>query len=109
MTIENVIAVLNAVPLTAETDVSKEITGGYVCDLLSLAMGKVQAGDIWITVQTNVNIVAVASLTEAACVLVAENMNVEESVIKKAESEGVVLLRTDKNAYEAAAEVSRLL
>lgn len=109
MNIEKAITALEAEALTAVKNAEREITGCYVCDLLSLAMGKVQEGDIWITVQTNVNIAAVASLTDAACVLVAENMSVEESVVKKAEAEGVVILRTAKSAYEAAAEMSRLL
>lgn len=109
MNIGNVMEVLGAKALTSAPDVNKEISGCYVCDLLSLAMGKVQAGNIWITVQANVNIAAVASLTEASCVLVAENMAVEDSVIKKAEEQDVIILRTEKNAYESAVEIGKML
>ena len=109
MTVEKLISVLGAQPLTSTPYDGVEIEGCYVCDLLSLAMSKVQAKDVWITVQANVNIAAVAVLTEASCVLVAENMAVEDSVIKKAESQDVIILRTEKSAYEAAIEIGKML
>lgn len=109
MTLENVIKAVEAEVLTKTATDSTEATGCYVCDLLSLAMSKVSAGDVWITVQANVNIAAVAVLTEAACVLVAEGMNIEDSVIDKANSEGVIILRTSKSAFDAAMEIGKML
>ncbi len=109
MTIKDIINATSAEVLTENSDLEKAVTGCYVCDLLSLAMSKVSEGDVWITVQANVNIAAVAALTEAACVLIAENMNIEQSVINKADSEGVILLRTRKSAFDAAMEIGRLL
>ena len=86
----------------AGDDLSAEVTGCYISDLLSLAMSRVQAGDAWVTVQTNVNILAVASLTEAACVIVAEGTEVDDAVVAKAAAQDVVLLRSDKTAYQLA-------
>ena len=93
---------------TTETD-GKEVSDCYVCDLLSLAMSRVPEGSAWITVQANVNIVAVAHLTEASCIIIAENMNVESDVIDKANSNGIVILRTEKSAFHMAMEIGALL
>ena len=108
MTINTLVEILNATPLTVTTT-DKEVSGCYVCDLLSLAMGKVQAGDAWITVQTNINIAAISVLTDAACVVVAEGMPVEDSVIAKANKEEVVILKTDLSAFDAAMAIGKLL
>lgn len=109
MTVEKIIETLNAQVLTTVDYKEKEAEGCYVCDLLSLAMSKVQAGDVWITVQANVNIAAVAVLTEAACVVVAEGMYIEDSVIEKANKENVIILRTEKNAFDCAVQIGKLL
>ena len=46
--------------------------GVYAGDLLSRAMSHVEADNLWITIMNNMNVIAVASLTEAAAVLLAE-------------------------------------
>ena len=65
-----------------------EITGVYVCDLLSMAMARVKDGELWVTVHTNINIVAVACLTNASCVVIPENIEVEEQTVNKAAEKG---------------------
>lgn len=109
MNLDSVIKAVQAEVLTTTPINDAEASGCYVCDLLSLAMSKVSAGDVWITVQANVNIAAVAVLTEAACVLIAEGMNIEDSVIEKANNENVIILRTSKSAFDAAMEIGKLL
>ena len=87
----------NGVELT-----DKEICGCYIGDLLSLAMSKVQKDFVWITIQTNVNIVAVASLTECGCIIIADGFVPEESTLKKAELQEITLLGSKLSAYELA-------
>ena len=87
----------------------KEIIGCYTGDLLSLAMSNVTAGDIWVTVQTNVNTVAVASLTEAACIILPQGLEADEKAKMKADSEEIYILSSEKTAYEICAEISRLI
>ncbi len=55
-----------------ETD--RSITKPFCCDLLSIAMGKAPEGCAWVTVMGNMNTLAVASLTDAACVILAEGV-----------------------------------
>jgi len=86
----------------------REITGCYIGDLLSWVMGAAQAGDVWITIMSNVNIVAVATLCDTACILLAEGVTVDENVIKTAESRNVNILTSPKSAYALAKEISGL-
>jgi hypothetical protein len=78
----------------------KTANGVYVCDLLSHCMGKIGKDFLWITVQNNINVAAVAHLTEAAAVIFPENISPDENLLKKAEIEGIILLRRAKTAYE---------
>ena len=55
----------------------REITKPFCCDLLSIAMGKAPAGCAWVTVMGNMNTLAVASLTEAACVILVNDVALE--------------------------------
>ena len=83
-------------------DGNKEIQGCYIGDLLSLAMSKVQKDNIWITIQSNINIIAVASLTEAGCIVVCEGFSVDDTVLKRAESEDITVLTSSMSEYEIA-------
>ena len=88
---------------------SNDIDGCFAGDLLSLAMANVQSNNVWITVQTNMNILGIASLTEASCTIVANGMNIPESVIQKAKEENICLLRSKKSMYELCLGVGELI
>ncbi|MBP7176008.1 MAG: hypothetical protein KBA53_07295 [Thermoclostridium sp.] len=95
---ENGYNLLSSANLAAEISIS----GVYICDLLSMAMAGVKDRNLWITVHTNINIVAVASLTNAACVVIPESIPVEETTIKRAEDQGIVLIQAPHDSYEIA-------
>lgn len=84
----------------AESAADKSISGVYICDLLSMAMTGVKDGNLWITVHTNINIVAVASLTNASCIVIPESIPVEEQTVKRAEQHGVILVQAPHGSYE---------
>ena len=84
-------------------DGEREITGGYVGDLLSWVMGRARSGDVWITIMSNVNIAAVAALTDVACILLAEGVVLDDNVRSVAEEKGLNVLTSEKNAFELAA------
>lgn len=86
-------------------DGDREITGGYTGDLLSWVMSRAKAGDLWVTIMTNVNTVAVASLTDVACVVIAENAEVSQDVIDKANAQGINLFRTARSSFEVCRKV----
>ena len=58
----------------------KEIKGGYTSDLLSDVMGNAREGNIWITLQTHKNIMAIASLKELAAIVLVFRFHLNVSV-----------------------------
>ncbi len=81
---------------------SNEVTGCYIGDLLSLAMANVGEGTLWITIQTNINVMAVASLQDAAGVIIADGFLPDENTAAKADEAGIPIYSTKKSAYEIA-------
>jgi predicted transcriptional regulator len=92
-----------------EERLQREVTGGYVSDLLSDVMGNASEGEVWITLQAHMNVVAIASLKELAAVVLINNIQPAEQVIAKAAEEGVPLLGTGQPAFEVAGKLYTLL
>mgnify|MGYP005796950429 FL=1 len=90
-------------------NLDKEIKGCYIGDLLSWVMGRAQEGDIWITIMNHVNVLAVASLADVSCVLLAEGVTMEEPVLQKAQEQNITVLQSSKTAYQLAACIAQLL
>ena len=63
MTVQKLVDILQATTVY-EADFSREVTGGYAGDLLSFVMGRAPENSAWYTVMTNVNVIAVAVLTD---------------------------------------------
>lgn len=87
----------------------RDVNGAYVGDLLSWVMGKAQSGNVWITIMSNVNIVAVAELTDCACILLSENVAPEQSVIEKADSRDIVIMSSPLSSYELSVKIGELI
>lgn len=86
-----------------------EIEGGYCGDLLSWVMGRAESGQVWITIMTNINIVAVASLADVCAILLTEDAEVDASVISKAKEQGINVLRTGMSSFDAAVSVGKCI
>ncbi len=91
-----------------EIATEKTVCGCFIGDLLSLAMSKTEAENVWITIQTNVNTVAVASLTDCGCIVIAEGFCPDENTVSTAEEQGVVILGSELSAYEIAKGLAEL-
>ena len=92
-----------------ESDGDRDVTGGYAGDLLSWVMGRAQYGDAWITIMTNLNVLAVASLADVACVIVAEDAEVTPDLIEVARTQQINLFRSPKTTFALCAAVAQLL
>ena len=103
MTVAKVMEALGLKLLTKDVCLEGEVTGGCVCDLLSVVMAEGEAGMAWITVQTHMNVIAVASLMEMAAVIIPEGIQMEEPSLEKAREEGVAVLQSDKTAFALCA------
>ncbi|MCX8128505.1 MAG: DRTGG domain-containing protein [Clostridia bacterium] len=109
MRVEEFAQKLDMKVIAGEKNLDKEVSGMYVCDLMSWVMSHASRGDAWITVHTHLNVIAVALLTEVACVIIPEGIAVDENTINKANEEGVVLLGTTVRAYEICWKAHNLL
>lgn len=87
----------------------REITTPYCCDLLSFAIGRMPTGAAWVTVMGNSNTLAVATLTEAACIILAEGSRLDEQAAKKAKEQGITVLLSELSIFEAALMIYRKL
>jgi predicted transcriptional regulator len=81
----------------------------FCCDLLSIAMGKAPAGCAWVTVMGNVNTLAVAALTDAACVVLAGGVQLDEAAAARAAQQGITVLATEQPIFEAALAIHQRL
>lgn len=100
MKVNELAALLNAQNIVENANLDAEVTCGYTCDLLSWVLAHGKQGMAWITVQTHVNVVAVAVLMEMACVLLPEGVELDEAALAKACDEGLAVLRCPQTAYE---------
>lgn len=108
MTVKELAKELNFEVLTMPSP-ERVISGVYIGDLLSWVMGKVKQDDLWITIMSNINVVAVASLTDISCVLLSEDVNLEDDVLKTAKEKGVNFLKTSISSYEVAIRIAKVL
>ncbi|MEE1238686.1 MAG: hypothetical protein UHO61_02045 [Acutalibacteraceae bacterium] len=87
----------------------REITGVYIGDLLSWVMGRAKSGDAWITIMSNINVLAVAALADTACVIAAEGVEIAEDIVISAEEKGINILSFSGSAYDAAVLLYKLI
>ena len=90
-------------------DGEREVGGVYIGDLLSWVMGRAKADDAWITIMSNVNVLAVATLSDVSCVILAEGVTLDSELIKTAESKDINVLVSPLPAYETALKLQSLL
>jgi hypothetical protein len=82
--------------------VSREVCGGYASDLLSDVMANSREGDIWVTMQRHVNVVAVAQLNGLAGIVIVNGRQPETETVRRAEEEHIPVIVTSLHAFEAA-------
>jgi len=109
MTLNDVIEKLGLRVLTSKAPGDTEVTGGYTCDLLSHVMANGRPGNLWITMQTHQNVLAVARLKDLAGIVVVSGRQPGEETLQKAEEEKVTVLGTDESAFQISGRLHRLL
>ena len=84
----------------------KEVSGAYIGDLLSWVMGRANEGNAWITIMNNVNVIAVASLSDVACVILAEGVTLDDALRETAVQKEINFLSSKLPAFETAQLIS---
>ncbi len=95
--------------LICDPEGEREVLGVYVGDLLSWVMGRAKQDNAWITIMSNVNVIAVASLSDVSCVIFAEGVMPEENVVSVARARGINLYSSPLPIYETALRLSGIL
>ena len=108
MDVKNLVEELGLKVLCGE-NLEREISGCYCGDLLSWVMSRANEGHVWLTVMGNINSVGVAVLADVACIVLTENAALDEDALKRAKQNDVIILQTDKNSYQMAAAISKLI
>lgn len=109
MKVREMVEALNLKVLSGANGLDREIDGCYISDLLSDVMGNAEAGNVWITLQTHKNVMAVASLKEMACIILVKNLGANEDTLNESNDEGLPILQTSLPTYEIAGRVYNLL
>jgi predicted transcriptional regulator len=87
---------------TGENQLNEEVTGGYASDLLSDVIAHSRKGNIWITIQTHPNIVAVATMKELTAIILTGGREPDPETVQKAEEEGIPILVSPLFTFELA-------
>ncbi|MCF8303993.1 MAG: serine kinase [Bacteroidales bacterium] len=109
MKVKDIIDDLGLTVFSGKSGLERELTGGYVCDLLSDVMGNAQTGQTWITLQTHRNVMAIASLKDLAAIILVKDNKPEEDTLKQSEEEGIPILGTAEDTFTIAGKLFNLL
>ena len=109
MKVNDIVEKLNLKVFSGKVGLDQEVTGGYTSDLLSDVMGNADEGQLWVTLQTHRNVMAVASLKEVAAVIIVKGLEPEENTMSQRNDEGIPLLGTDLETFEISGKLYELL
>ncbi|TVR42814.1 MAG: serine kinase [Bacteroidia bacterium] len=109
MTVADIVKALDLKVLSGAGGLNREVSGGYVSDLLSDVMGKADAGQVWVTLQTHKNVMAIASLKDLAAVILVSGYQPAENTAQQSEEENIPILGTDMSAFEVTGELYTLI
>ena len=90
-------------------EIHDEFDGVYAGDFLSRAMSRVSEGDLWITIMNNINVIAVASLADAAAVILAEGVTMDQATLDAADAKGVTVFTCEGTVYEICRDISTVV
>jgi predicted transcriptional regulator len=109
MTVKDLTQALELKVFSGEQGIGNEIQGGYTSDLLSDVMGHCNQNDVWVTLQTHRNIMAIASLRELAAIVIVKGFEPEAEAINKSNQENIPILGTSLGAFEISGKIYDLL
>ncbi|MCP2520221.1 DRTGG domain-containing protein [Candidatus Aminicenantes bacterium AC-335-B20] len=108
MKLKEIVEKLNLTIIAGKEKLENEVTGGYASDLLSDVIANSKEGNLWLTLQTHQNIIAVATLKELAGIVIVNNREPDEETVRKAEQEKIPLLGSKLTAFELAGKLYEL-
>jgi predicted transcriptional regulator len=107
MIVRDVIFAIEATVAAGEDCLDREVTGGYVSDLLSCVMAGAQKGNVWVTLQAHMNVIAVAVLLDLSAVVITEGVRPEAEVLARASEKGMPVLLCKQGSYTIVARLAQ--
>jgi hypothetical protein len=108
MKLEEAVNKLEIKKVTEFFDGDRTVSGAYTSDLLSDVMANVKKDNLWITLQTHLNIVAVATLKEITAIIIVLDKEIDKDTLEKAEAEKITILKTPLTAYRISGKLYEL-
>jgi hypothetical protein len=108
MTVAEAAQQLGGILLGETVAADRDIAGGYVSDLLSDVMANAQEGDLWVTLQKHVNVVAVAHLKGLAGIVLVNGRQPDSETAARAAEERVPMVSTPLGAFDVAGVLYQL-
>ena len=102
MKVSDLVKKYNLKVFSGEQGLNNSISGGYVSDLLSDVMGNASEDQVWITLQTHQNVVAIASLKDLAAVILVKDLEPDGDAVEHSNENGIPLLGTSLQTFEIA-------
>jgi hypothetical protein len=90
-------------------DPARKVDGVYIGDLLSWVMGHAEESNALVTIMSNLNVLAVASLLDLSCVILTEGVTPDEEFMNTAKDKGINVFSTKMTTYEACVKLSGIL
>lgn len=90
---------------SGEKGLENEVTGGYVSDLLSDVMGYASENEVWITLQTHENVLAIALLKDLAAIILVKGFEPDHEMLERSNEEGIPVLGTGWGTFEMAGKL----
>jgi predicted transcriptional regulator len=109
MKVQDIVNKLNLKVCCGEKGLQREVEGGYTSDLLSDVMGNADENQLWVTLQTHKNIMAIASLKELAAIVLVKGYEPEANTAAQSNEEGIPILSSDLEAFELTGRLFELL
>lgn len=109
MQVKDIVQALELKVYSGEEGLDREVSGAYVSDLLSDVMGHADAGQLWITLQTHKNVMAIASLKDLAAVILVAGHKPAENTVEQSNEEGIPILGTLLSNFEISGRLYELI
>lgn len=108
MKVSELVERLGLTVFSGHEGLGREITGGYVSDLLSDVMGNAREGEVWITLQVHQNVMAIASLKDMAAVILVSGLQPHENTVRHSNDENIPVLGTALPTFEITGKLYQL-
>ncbi|WP_320019705.1 DRTGG domain-containing protein [Labilibaculum manganireducens] len=109
MRVQDIVDKLGLKVCSGSAGLNREIEGGYTSDLLSDVMGNADENQVWITLQTHKNIMAIASLKELAAIILVKGYEPEADAAEQSNLEGIPILSSEEEAFELTGKLFEIL